>query len=127
MHSHARLTYTKSGKRYRHRIARKRSALATVLPHLQNLYALYELLKRARDARGAIDLDTTETYIVCDPNGRIEKIIPRMRNDAHKLIEECMLAANVCAADFIGRPSRRACIECTKGRPPNVLPMCARC
>jgi ribonuclease R len=48
-----------------------------------------------------VDFETTETQIVCDDNGRIEKIVPRTRNDAHKLIEEAMLAANVCSADFI--------------------------
>ena len=53
--------------------------------------------------RGAVDFDTTETQIVCDDNGRIEKIVPRTRNDAHRLIEEAMLAANVCAADFIAQ------------------------
>ncbi|KAB7533679.1 RNB domain-containing ribonuclease, partial [Verminephrobacter sp. Larva24] len=51
--------------------------------------------------RGAVDFETTETQIVCDENGRIEKIVPRIRNDAHRLIEEAMLAANVCSADFI--------------------------
>jgi ribonuclease R len=54
-------------------------------------------------ARGAIDFETTETYIVCNSLGKIEKIIPRTRNDAHKVIEECMLAANVCAADLLIR------------------------
>ena len=53
--------------------------------------------------RGAIDFETTETYIVCNAAGKIEQILPRTRNDAHKLIEECMLAANVCAADFMER------------------------
>ena len=53
--------------------------------------------------RGAIDFETTETYIVCNALGKIEKIIPRTRNDAHKLIEECMLSANVCAADLLIR------------------------
>jgi ribonuclease R len=58
-------------------------------------------LNKARRARGAVDFETTETQIVCDESGRIDKIIPRVRNDAHKLIEEAMLAANVCSADFI--------------------------
>jgi ribonuclease R len=55
----------------------------------------------ARNKRGAVDFETVETQIVCDESGRIEKIVPRTRNDAHKLIEEAMLAANVCSADFI--------------------------
>jgi ribonuclease R len=58
-------------------------------------------LLKARRVRGAVDFETTETQIVCDESGRIEKIVPRVRNDAHKLIEEAMLAANVCSADFI--------------------------
>ena len=79
------------------------------------------MLKRARDARGAIDLDTTETYIVADPNGRIEKILPRTRNDAHKLIEECMLAANVCTADFIGRAKQPGLYRVHEGPTPERL------
>ena len=68
---------------------------------LINLHDVYGALLQARKARGAIDFETTETQIVCDDSGRIEKIVPRVRNDAHKLIEEAMLAANVCSADFI--------------------------
>ena len=121
MHSNARLTYTEVWEALSAPDSKEAQRLASVLPHLQNLYALYELLKRARDARGAIDLDTTETYIVCDPNGRIEKIIPRTRNDAHKLIEECMLAANVCAADFIGRAKQAGLYRVHEGPTPERL------
>jgi len=67
------------------------------------LYGVYKSLLQSRQKRGAIDFDTTETYIVCNAQGKIEQIVPRTRNDAHKLIEECMLAANVCAADFLKR------------------------
>ncbi len=56
---------------------------------------------RQRGKRGAVDFETTETQIICDDAGRIEKIVPRTRNEAHRLIEEAMLAANVCSADFI--------------------------
>ncbi|MEO8936191.1 MAG: ribonuclease R [Burkholderiaceae bacterium] len=73
------------------------------LPMLQHLYAVYHAFSAGRASRGAIDFETTETYIVADPEGRIEEILPRTRNDAHKLIEECMLAANVCAADVMTR------------------------
>jgi ribonuclease R len=73
------------------------------VPHLLNLYDVFQALLKARAERGAIDFETTETYIVCNPNGKIEKIIPRTRNDAHRLIEECMLTANVCAADLLIR------------------------
>ena len=71
------------------------------MPHLLDLYGLYKVLAKAREERGAIDFETVETYIVSNAAGKIEKILPRVRNDAHKLIEECMLVANVCAADFI--------------------------
>ncbi len=70
---------------------------------LTQLYALYHAFSAARKLRGAIDFETTETYIVANADGRIEEILPRTRNDAHKLIEECMLAANVCAADLMTR------------------------
>src|SRR3546814_6393624 len=67
------------------------------------LYELYQLAAGARVRRGAIDFDTVETKILCNPLGRIERIVPYARNDAHRLIEECMLAANTCAADFMAR------------------------
>jgi ribonuclease R len=72
-----------------------------LVPHLLDLHGVYRALLKERVRRGAIDFETTETQIVCDENGRIEKIVPRTRTEAHKLIEESMLAANVCAADFI--------------------------
>jgi ribonuclease R len=68
---------------------------------LLNLYDVYRALLKARNQRGAVDFETTETQIICDENGRIERIVPRVRTDAHRLIEESMLAANVCSADFI--------------------------
>ncbi len=121
IHSHARLTYTDVWEALSAPESKEAERLAGVLPHLQHLYTLYEVLKRAREARGAIDLDTTETYIVCDPNGRIEKIVPRLRNDAHKLIEECMLAANVCTADFIERGKQAALYRVHEGPTPERL------
>ncbi|MFL0810404.1 MAG: ribonuclease R [Agarilytica sp.] len=104
MHSHARLTYTKVGKMIEERenpassIRKKHEAL---LPYLDNLYDLYLQLRKARGIRGAIDFDTNETRILFDEQRKIEKIVPVERNDAHKLIEECMLAANVCTAKFL--------------------------
>ena len=74
---------------------------ADLVPHLLHLHEVYRALLKARTRRGAVDFETTETQIVCDESGRIEKIVPRTRNDAHRLIEEAMLAANVCTADFI--------------------------
>jgi len=105
MHSAARLTYDEvwamlSGAAASLSVAPAHAALA---PHLRNLHELYRVLVASRRARGAIDFETVETKIVCDPAGRIERIVPSQRNDAHKLIEECMLAANVCAADWMRR------------------------
>ncbi len=70
-------------------------------PQLQTLYALFKALHAAREKRGAIDFDTVETQMQFNDQGKIEAIVPVIRNDAHRLIEECMLAANVCAADFL--------------------------
>jgi len=121
MHSHARLTYDEVWEALSVPGSRAAHRRVDVLPHLQNLYALYETLAGARESRGAIDLETTETYIVCDANGRIEKIVPRVRNDAHKLIEECMLAANVCAADFLARSKHPALYRVHEGPTPERL------
>jgi ribonuclease R len=101
INSHARFTYTEVATilaNTRGPEAQKREAL---VPHLLHLHEVYRALLKARATRGAVDFETTETQIVCDENGRIEKIVPRTRNDAHRLIEEAMLAANVCSADFI--------------------------
>jgi len=101
MHSHARFTYTEVAAilaNTRGPEAAKRKARVTDLMNLQDVY---RALLASRAVRGAVDFETTETQIVCDESGRIEKIVPRERNEAHRLIEEAMLAANVCSADFI--------------------------
>src|SRR6202011_5266369 len=100
MHSAARLTYTEVAAVLTNTKGPEAAKRADLLPQLQNLYGVYKSLHAARQKRGAIDFDTTETYIVCNAQGKIEQIVPRHRNDAHRLIEESMLAANVCAADF---------------------------
>jgi ribonuclease R len=103
IHSAARLTYTEVAAVLGNTRGPEATRRAALLPHLQNLYDLFQALLQSRRVRGAIDFETTETYIVCNAAGKIEQILPRTRNDAHKLIEECMLAANVCAADFMER------------------------
>jgi len=103
MHSSARLTYNEVWSVLSNTKGPEAHKRAELVPHLQNLYELFQVLLKARRARGAIDFDTTETYIVCNAQGKIEQILPRTRNDAHRLIEECMLTANVCAADFLER------------------------
>nr|WP_255763460.1 ribonuclease R [Pelomonas sp. P7] len=99
--SHARFTYTEVaailGNTHGPEAAKRRE----LVPHLLHLHEVYRALLAERQRRGAVDFETTETQIVCDDNGRIEKIVPRVRNEAHRLIEEAMLAANVCSADFI--------------------------
>jgi ribonuclease R len=103
MHSAARLTYTEVAAVLTNTKGPEAAKRADILPQLQDLYGVYKSLHAARQKRGAIDFDTTETYIVVNSQGKIEQIVPRHRNDAHRLIEECMLAANVCAADFLKR------------------------
>src|SRR5690606_13337301 len=76
---------------------------ADLLPHLHHLYGVYQSLRAARERRGAIDGDTTGTKLVFDEQGGVERIEPVVRNDAHKLIEECMVTANVAAARFLLR------------------------
>lgn len=105
IHSHARLTYNKvsvmleqpkseEGKR-------QAKIYAGVLPHLKQLYSLYKVLVKARHVRGAIDFETQETRIIFGSGRKIAEILPTERNDAHKLIEECMLCANVATAAFL--------------------------
>ncbi len=101
MFSHARFTYTEVAAilaNTRGPEALKRKARVN---DLLNLHDVYKALLASRAVRGAVDFETTETQIVCDESGQIEKIVPRVRNEAHRLIEEAMLAANVCSADFI--------------------------
>jgi ribonuclease R len=103
MFSHARFTYTEVaailGNTRGPEAVRRKDRVQDLL----NLADVYRALLASRAVRGAVDFETTETQIVCDENGRIEKIVPRTRNEAHRLIEEAMLAANVCSADFINQ------------------------
>lgn len=104
IHSHARLTYTQVGNMLDERDSVRngpRDAYAHVAEDIDCLHDLYHALRSARDRRGAIDFETTETRIMFDQERKIEKIVPVQRNDAHKLIEECMLCANVSAAKFL--------------------------
>src|SRR5690606_33381855 len=96
-------------------------ALNDVIPQIRDLYELYQLFAEARLKRGAIDFDTVETRIVCNPLGKIERIEAYTRNDAHKLIEECMLAANTCAAEFMKRNKRLGLYRVHEGPTPEKL------
>jgi ribonuclease R len=103
IHSAARLTYNQVADMLANPEGDEAKSRPAILPHLLNLNSVFHALLQERQKRGAIDFETTETYIVCNARGKIEQIVPRTRNDAHRLIEECMLAANVCAADLLIR------------------------
>ena len=103
IHSHARLTYDEVDQALRGVIGPARTRLARLMPQLEALQGVFRALGKARDRRGALDLDLPEVKIDMDAEGRVLSVAPRPRNDAHRLIEECMVAANVEAARYIGR------------------------
>lgn len=99
MHSHARFTYTQVAAMLEGGpIAAEHQAL---FPHLQCLQSLYLALDEQRALRGAIAFETIETQFIFNEQRKIDKIVPRARNQAHKIIEECMILANVSAAKFV--------------------------
>ncbi len=118
IHSHARFTYTEVAAILANTRGPEAARQADLVPHLVHLHEVYRALLKQRSQRGAIDFETTETQIVCDANGRIEKIIPRTRNEAHRVIEEAMLAANVCSADFIALAKHPALYRVHEGPTP---------
>jgi len=103
MWSHARFTYTEVAAILANTRGPEATRRKDRINDLINLHDVYRALLKSRERRGAVDFETVETQIVCDDVGHIEKIVPRARNDAHRLIEEAMLAANVCSADFIAQ------------------------
>ncbi|NOX77086.1 MAG: ribonuclease R [Gammaproteobacteria bacterium] len=112
MRSHARLTYDQVAAMLKHEGVTDEgpddgealcAEFAQQLPHLKNLYKLYRAFDRRRKGRGAIEFDTTETTIVFGEGQKIDCIVPLTRNCAHKMIEECMIAANVEAAKFLAK------------------------
>ena len=107
IHSHARLTYnqvnalvTAPDSRMGRETARR---LGDTAPHIHALHRLYAILKTARTKRGAMDFEKPEVQFVFTDDRKIERIVPVIRNDAHKMIEEFMLSANVATADFLKR------------------------
>ncbi len=121
MRSKARMTYTKVADMLGNPLGELAKEYANIMPHVQNLYSLFKLMLNQREKRGAIEFESTETMMIFDDNGKIEKIIPVQRNDAHKLIEECMLAANVCAADFLKTHEQAALYRIHEGPTPEKL------
>lgn len=121
IHSHARTTYTQVWNALQQPTGPVAKQFASVLPQINHLHELFQLLQASRKKRGAIDFDTVETKIVCNDLGRIEKIIGLVRNDAHKMIEECMLSANTCAADFLLRSKHNGLFRIHEGPTPEKL------
>jgi len=121
MHSQARLTYTQVAAMLAEPEGALAKSYASTLPHLQNLYELFQKLLKARAKRGAIDFETVETQMIFTDQGKIERIVPVIRNDAHKLIEECMLAANVCAAGYLHEHGHTVLYRIHEGPTPEKL------
>jgi len=121
MFSHARFTYTEVAAILANTRGPEAKRHQARINDLINLHDVYHALFKSRQRRGAVDFETVETQIVCDEAGHIEKIVPRTRNDAHKLIEEAMLAANVCSADFIAQSKHAGLYRVHEGPPPEKV------
>jgi ribonuclease R len=118
MWSHARFTYTEVAAILGNTRGPEALKRKDRVPDLLNLHGVFQALLKAREKRGAVDFETTETQIVCDESGRIERIVPRTRNVAHRVIEEAMLAANVCSADFIAQNKHAGLFRVHEGPTP---------
>lgn len=101
MNSHARFTYTQVATILLDKKNKLRETHKDLVPHLEHLHKLYKVLSAQRRVRGAIEFDSTETRIIFDEQQKIREIVPVHRNDAHKMIEECMILANVAAARYL--------------------------
>jgi len=123
MFSKARFTYTEVAAILGNTRGPEAAQRKELVPHLLDLHNVYQALLKERGVRGAVDFETTETQIVCDEAGRIEKIVPRTRNVAHRLIEEAMLAANVCSADFIAQSKHVGLFRVHEGPTPEKKDM----
>jgi ribonuclease R len=121
MWSHARFTYTVVAEMLADPQGTAAQRHSRLLPHISNLHRLYQVLVKARAKRGAIDFDTIETQMIFDAHGKIERIVPVQRNDAHRVIEECMLAANVCASDILREHKHPALYRIHEGPTPEKL------
>ena len=120
IYSHARLTYNQvwdwlSGA------VKPDNKQAALMPHLEALDKLFRTLLKARAKRGAIDFGSTETQMQFDEQGKINAIVPVIRNDAHRIIEECMLSANVCASDYLLENKQPALYRVHEGPTPEKL------
>jgi ribonuclease R len=121
MHSRARLTYTEVAQALADPSGDSARRFGPLLARMQDLHALFQAFAGARSRRGAIDFETIETQMFFDARGKIERIVPAARNDAHRIIEECMLAANVCASDFLRGRDHPALYRIHEGPTPEKL------
>ena len=103
MFSHARLTYSQVNEILENKKSSLRDSYSNVIENIEFLYGLYKTLRISRQKRGVMDFDRIESQILFNDKGKIDNIIARQRNDAHKLIEECMLMANQSSAKFLGK------------------------
>lgn len=115
MLSKARMTYTKVADMLENPNGEMAKEYAHIMPHVQNLYALYKTMLVQRKKRGAIEFDTVETMMIFNDDGKIDRIVPTERNEAHKIIEECMLAANVSAANYLQKQNHEAIFRVHEG------------
>ena len=121
MRSKARMTYTKVYDILQNPGGDLAREYEWLNPHLQNLYSVYQLLIKQREKRGAIEFESSETIMIFNDDGKIERIEPSLRNEAHRLIEECMLAANVCASEFLKKHEHPALYRIHEGPTPEKL------
>ena len=101
MESKARMTYTDVSTLLNETSPELTEKYKAIIPHIKNLESVYKILTKQRHARGAIEFASSETIMIFNDQGKIDRIEPVIRNEAHRIIEECMLAANVCAANFL--------------------------
>lgn len=121
MHSRARLTYTRVAEALDNPRGETARELGGLLRNLQDLHEVFRVFASARAQRGAIDFETVETQMFFDDGGKIERIVPSARNEAHRIIEECMLAANVCASDFLHDRKHPALYRIHEGPAPEKI------
>ncbi len=121
MRSKARMTYTQVFEMLQNPQGELAEQYAWLMPHVQHLHSLFKLMLAQREKRGAIEFESIETMMIFNENGKIDRIIPAGRNEAHKIIEECMLAANVCAADFLKTNEHAALYRIHEGPTPEKL------
>jgi ribonuclease R len=113
IHSHERMTYTK--------VAAMLEGKEASRPEIDTLYLVFKSLFGARQKRGAIDFESVETQMIFDAQGKIERIVRVVRNDAHRVIEECMLAANVSASDYLEKNQQPTLFRVHEGPTPEKL------